>query len=52
MRSTASASPRPAPRYVVAQYVTKPGDRWRSADPRAVTNDPAEAGSPMRGTEQ
>ena len=39
-------------RYVIAQYVTKPGDRWRSAGPRAVTDDPDEAGSPMRGTEQ
>lgn len=39
-------------RYVVAQYVRKPGDRWRSAGSRAVTDDPDEAGSPMRGTEQ
>ena len=39
-------------RYVVAQYVRKPGDRWRSDGPRAVSDDPDDARSPMRGTEQ
>jgi hypothetical protein len=30
-------------RYVVAQYVRKPGDRWSSDAPRTVTDDPDDA---------